>query len=142
MKFIKQYWLVLSIFLLITCMIMIRAFSTSNFRYDALKWAEPSALGINILTEDMIPLLNGKMLFVNLDNKAADDDERFKNNTLMLEPLAVLDKENLSRIRKNDGPVILFSEDTSLSARIWMVLSEMGMKDLYILPYDNADEVK
>ena len=122
-------------------MIMIRAFSTRNFRYDALKWAEPSALGINLLTEDMIPLLNGKMLLVNLGNKAAGDD-RFKNNTLMVEPLAVLDKENLSRIRKNDGPVILFSEDTSLSARIWMVLSEMGMKDLYILPYDNADEVK
>lgn len=141
MKFIKQYWIVLSIFLLITCMIMIRAFSTRNFRYDALKWAEPSALGINLLTEDMIPLLNGKMLLVNLGNKAAGDD-RFKNNTLMVEPLAVLDKENLSRIRKNDGPVILFSEDTSLSARIWMVLSEMGMKDLYILPYDNADEVK
>ena len=141
MKFIKQYWLVLSIFLLVTCLIMIRAFSTKDFRYDAVKWAEPSALGSNLLTEDMIPLLSDKILLVNLDNKAAHD-ERFKNNTLMVEPLSVLEKENLSRIRKNKGHVILFSEDTSLSARIWMVLSEMGMKNIYILPFTPADEVQ
>ena len=140
MKFIKQYWLVLSIFLLVTSLIMIRAFSTKNFRYDAVKWAEPSALGSNLLTEDMIPLLSGKILLVNLDNKAAHD-ERFENNTLMVEPLLVLEKENLSRIRKNEGPVILFSEDSSLSARIWMVLSEMGMENIYILPFTPADEL-
>jgi 3-mercaptopyruvate sulfurtransferase SseA len=39
----------------------------------------------------------------------------------------------MREIRKNKGPVILVSGDTSVSARVWMVLSETGMKNLYIL---------
>jgi hypothetical protein len=50
-----------------------------------------------------------------------------------MDPGLILEKENLSLIRKNNGPVILFSEDSSVSARIWMVLSEMGMRNIYIL---------
>jgi hypothetical protein len=36
-------------------------------------------------------------------------------------------------IRKNRGPVVLYSEDISEVARIWMILSETGVRDLYIL---------
>jgi 3-mercaptopyruvate sulfurtransferase SseA len=50
-----------------------------------------------------------------------------------MEPGLILENENLTIIRKNRGPVILFSDDSSVSARIWLVLSEMGMKNIYIL---------
>jgi len=139
MKYIKQYWLVLSIFLLVAFLVMIRAFSNKSFSYDAVKWAEPSALGANILNEDMIPLLSGKILLVYLGGEATVS-EPFQGNTLTADPAAVLEKENLTLIRKNKGPVILYSDDISVSARIWMVLSEMGMKDIYILSHTIATE--
>ena len=138
MKFIKQYWLVLSLFLLAVILVLIRTFSQNNFRYDAVKWAEPSVIGSNILTEDQIATLSGEILLISLGNEASID-RQFQNNTMNINPESILEKTNLNRIRKNSGPVILYSGDNSVSARVWMVLSEMGMKNIYILPSDNSD---
>jgi len=132
MKFIKQYWLVLPLFLLAVILVLSRTFSQKNFRYDAVKWAEPSAIGSNILTEDQIATLSGEILLISLGNEASID-RQFQGNTMNINPESILEKTNLMRIRKNNGPVILYSGDNSVSARVWMVLSEMGMKNIYIL---------
>jgi hypothetical protein len=137
MKFIKQYWLVLPLFLLAVILVLIRTFSQKNFRYDAVKWAEPSAIGSNILNEDQIATLSGEILLISLGNEAAID-RQFQGNTMNINPESVLEKTNLMRIRKNNGPVILYSGDNSVSARVWMVLSEMGMKNIYILKKNPA----
>ncbi len=132
MKFLKHYWIVLSIFLLVVLLVLIRTFSQNNFRYDAVKWAETSVPGSNIMAKDQIPALGDKVLLINLGNKPAAGEQPTEN-TLMMNPASILEKANLNLIRKNKGPVILFSDDNSVSARVWMVLSEMGMKNIYIL---------
>ena len=132
MKFLKQYWIVLSIFLLVVLLVLIRTFSQNNFRYDAVKWVESSVPGSNIITKDQIPAMGDKVLLIDLGNKPAVS-EQLTENTLMMNPGSILEKANLNLIRKNKGPVILFSDDNSVSARVWMVLSEMGMKNIYIL---------
>lgn len=137
MKFIKQYWLVLPLFLLAVILVLSRTFSQKNFRYDAVKWAEPSAIGSNILTEDQIATLSGEILLISLGNEASID-RQFQVNTMNINPESILEKTNLMRIRKNNGPVILYSGDNSVSARVWMVLSEMGMKNIYILKKNPA----
>ena len=43
-------------------------------------------------------------------------------------------------IRRNKGPVILFSEDPSISSGTWMVLSQVGIRNLYILSDTIDDE--
>jgi len=131
MKFLRQYWLVLSITLLAVILVMIRTYS-HNFRYDAVRWAEPSASRSNILTEDQIPAMSSDILLITLGNKAPAI-EQLQNKILELNPESILERTNLSLIRKNKGPVILFSEDNSVSARVWMVLSEMGIKNVFIL---------
>jgi hypothetical protein len=131
MKFFKQYWLVLSIVLLAVALVLIRTYS-HNFRYDAVRWAEPSALRSNIITEDQIAAMSSDVLLVTLGNEAPVID-KLKDKILNMNPESILEKTNLSLIRKNKGPVILSSADDSVTARVWMVLSEMGMKNIFIL---------
>jgi hypothetical protein len=131
-KLIKQYGIVLSVFLLVAALVLIRTFSHGNFRYDAVKWAEPSSTGSNILSEDQVTALDGEKLLIDL-GKEAMAGNRFQDITVRMDPESVLEKQNLKLIRKNKGPVILFSDDISVSAKVWMVLSEMGVKDIYIL---------
>ncbi len=131
MKFFKHYWLVLSIVLLAVVLVIIRTYS-HNFRYDAVRWAEPSALRSNIITEDQIAAMSSDVLLVTLGNEAPAI-EQLKDKILNMNPESILEKTNLSLIRKNKGPVILFSDDNSVSARVWMVLSEMGIKNVFIL---------
>ncbi len=131
MKFFRRYWLVLSITLLAVILVMIRTYS-HNFRYDAVRWAEPSALRSNIVTEDQISGMSSDILLIALGNEAPAI-EQLKDKILNMNPESILEKTNISLIRKNKGPVILFSDDNSVSSRVWMVLSEMGIKNIYIL---------
>ena len=131
MKFLRQYWLVLSIILLAVILVLIRTYG-HNFRYDAVRWAEASANGSNIISEDQIASMNSDVLLISLGNEVPAI-EQLQDKILKLNPESVLEKTNLSLIRKNKGPVILYSEDATVSARVWMVLSEMGIRNILIL---------
>jgi hypothetical protein len=139
MKLLRQYWLVLSIILLAVILVLIRTYS-HNFRYDAVRWAEPSVHGSNILTKDQIAAMNSDILLITLGNEDPAI-ENLQDKTLKLNPESIIEKTNLSLIKKNKGPVILFSDDNSVSARVWMVLSEMGIKNVYILRDDSKNEL-
>ncbi len=140
MKFLRQYWLVISITLLAVILVMIRTFNSHNFRYDAVRWAEPSALRSNILTEDQIPAMSSDVLLITLGSEAPAI-EKLQDKILKLNPESVLEKANLSLIRKNKGPVILYSVDNSVSAKVWMVLSEMGIKNIFILQDEQNNDL-
>ena len=137
MKFFRQYWLVLSIILLAVILVLIRTYS-NNFRYDAVRWAEPSVHGSNIISEDQIAAMNSDVLLISLGNEVPAI-EQLQDKILKLNPESILEKTNLSLIRKNKGPVILYSEDDSVSARVWMVLSEMGIRNIFILRDDSKN---
>jgi len=138
MKFLKQYRIILAIFLFVLSLVLIRTISSGNFKYDAVKWAEPSATGSNIINEAQLDAMTGKKLLVDLGAEPVSGS-RFGNITVKMDPGSILDKQNMKLIRKNGGPVILHSEDISEVARIWMILSEMGVRDLYILS-ESANE--
>src|SRR5665647_177646 len=75
MKIIKQYWLVLTIFLLVSLLVLARTFTHKSFRYDAVKWAEPSAVRSNLLTKDQVMALSGKKMVISLGNDATVSKE-------------------------------------------------------------------
>lgn len=132
MKFLKQYRIILAVFLLILTLVMIRTISPGNFKYDAVKWADPSATGSNIINEVQMDAMNGNKLLVDL-GKEPVSISRFRDTSIRTDPGSILDKPYINLIRKNKGPVILYSEKTDEAAKVWMILSEMGIKDLYIL---------
>lgn len=132
MKFIKQNWLVLTILVLVVAMVLIRSFSRSSFRYDAARWVTTSADGSNLISPEQMAEAGDQILLVNLGSNP-EVPGQLKDRTLMIAPEGILERENIRLIRKNKGPVILSSGDASVSARVWMVLSEMGMKNIYIL---------
>jgi len=132
MKFLRQYRFVLMVFLLMVVLVLFRSFGGNNFRYDAARWAESSVKGSNLLTVDQLSAMTGAVLVLNLGDEA-DLPGQLRPKTVIMRPESITGKENLRLIRKHRGPVILFSDDASTSARVWMILSEMGMRDVYIL---------
>ena len=122
--------------MIVTALILVRTFNQGNFRYDAVRWAEPSLSGSNILTAEQVNSLDGEKLIIDLGNNA-EIISRFMESARVMDPVSILEKENIRIIRGNKGPVILASGDISVSARIWMVLGEMGLKNLFILQPEN-----
>ena len=84
--------------------------------------------------------MNSDILLITLGIEDPDI-ENLQDKILKLNPESIIEKPNLSLIKKNQGPVILFSDDNSVSARVWMVLSETGIRNVYILRDDSKNEV-
>lgn len=134
MKFLKQYRFTLILFLVIVALVLLRSFSPTGFRYDAARWAEASVDGSNMLTVDQVSALKGEVMLVSLGSEA-ELPGALKVKTVSVDPEALASKESLKKIRKHRGPVILCSADGSVSARVWMILSEMGIRNVFILSH-------
>jgi rhodanese-related sulfurtransferase len=112
----------------------------SHFKNDAKKWAEPSIDKSNIINIKKTGSLNGKVLMIYLD-KDANHIIETSGDSRNIPPDSILNKNNFSLIGKHNGPVLLYSADPGLSARIWMLLSQMGRRNIYILTDSTDNEI-
>jgi len=74
-------------------------------------------------------------------DKDADGIRKLSGELRNIPPDSILNKNHSTQIMKHDGPVLLYSSDPGLSARIWMLLSQMGRRNIYILTDSTDNEV-
>jgi hypothetical protein len=140
MELIKKIKGVIAIVLIILVLVLIRSSGIYHFKDDAKKWAEPSVKQSNKITLEQAGSLTGKSLIINLD-KDVSMVRALTSDTQNIPADSVLCKNHIAMIMKHDGPVLLFSSDPGLSARIWMILSQLGFKNIYILTKNTDNEV-
>lgn len=140
MKFLKSYKSVILIVLPILILVLIRQFGGNHFKSDAKKWAELSTNHSNIVTANQIDSLPDIKLIINLDNN--DKEINIHSVSIVRIPAdSILYDHFLSIIKKHEGSLLLYSDEKTVSARIWMILSQMGIKNVYILTNDKNNEV-
>jgi hypothetical protein len=138
MNLIKNNKLLIAIVVIILVLVIIRTVSVNHFRSDAKQLAEPSVKTSNLITSKQAAELQGNILIINLDKEKGPVKD-VRGEILNIPPDSILSKKYISSIVKHDGPVLIYSSDAGLSARIWMILSQMGCKRVFIFtdPTDN-----
>lgn len=140
MNFLKKYKIILLIVIPVVMLVLIRTCSSNHFKTDARKQAEPSFSGSNIITPDKLSQLEGEKLLILLGKEtksiAAQTDK-----TITISPDSILVKENINILKNHNGPVLLRASDDAVSVRIWMLLSQMGIRDLFIVSEESEPEV-
>jgi hypothetical protein len=134
MEIIKKNLVVIVIVLILLVLILFRSIGLNHFKTDAKSYAEASLLQSNILTPEKLKSLQGDKLLINLD---IDSPNELTNEAIRVSPDSILVKSHINTIMKHDGPVVVWSSEPALSARIWMLLSQLGRKDIFIL--SNSD---
>jgi hypothetical protein len=137
MGILNKYKVVIAVVLIILVLVLIRSFGSNHFKSDADKWSEPTVMQSNIINEEQFKALPGEKLMIYLGEKTGGHTD-ISGKVLKISPDSVLSKIKI--IRKHDGPVALFSSDPALEARIWMLLSQMGFRNIYILSNDSGNE--
>ena len=132
MNLINKYKAVIAIILIVLILIIIRFLSPGHFKPDAKKWAEPSVKQSNIITVKDIETLQGEKLIINMD-KAESGMGNISGDVHYIKPDSLFSKKNLNTIKNYKGPVLLFSSETAVSVRIWMLLSQLGYSNIFIL---------
>lgn len=140
MELIKKYGIIIAVILPVGLLVLLRLSGTGHFHGNTVKLAEPSLAQSNIITKNTAGSIPGEKLIINLDNNDILNDI---NGTIVKIPAdSILSDENLAILGNHSGPVLLLSGQESLSARIWMILSQLGFKDLYILASNTENEVQ
>ncbi len=140
MDFIKKYKTILLILVPVVILVIVRVTGSDHFRTDAEKNAEKSFSRTNIITAEKISSLDGEKLLINLEKdviKHIPAEMEVKS----ISPDSILNNMNIKLILNHDGAVIIFSSELAVSARMWMLLSQMGVGNLYILTEDAESEV-
>jgi len=119
---------------IIIALMIIKSVRPGNFRNNTSKWAVQSYENSNLISVDMIDTLKGNTLIVDMNSQKAAFNKNL--NVLQVSSDLLLSNENYKKIKSNKGSVIL-SGDPAETAQIWMVLSQMGIEDLYILADHN-----
>jgi hypothetical protein len=140
MRIIKQYRAVIMVVFPILILVLVRSIGINHFKPDSVKWAAPSVMRSNIITADRLDSLSGNKLLINLGENNTTVNN-FTGKTCDIPAGSILVKSNLKTIRNHRGPVLLYSSDPAVSARIWMVLSQMGISNIYIFTVENDNEV-
>jgi hypothetical protein len=140
MELIKNNKVVIAIVMIILVLVVIRSMGANHFRNDAKKWAEPSVKKSNRITLKQAESLAGKRLVINLDKEGSHLRE-LTGEIQNIPADSVLSKNHIAYIMKHDGPVLLFSLEPGLSARIWMIISQMGCRNIYIITDSLDNEV-
>lgn len=137
MNIFYKYRVVLAFVLPVIILILLRIFDTGSFKNDSGKWAEPSLRQSNLVTTGEVNKISGNRLVIILDSMVTGQPGRLADK-IVIQPDSVLSSGNLKLIREHKGPVLFCSSDPALSAKIWMVFSQLGVKNIYILS-DSAD---
>jgi hypothetical protein len=137
---IKENKTVIVIILTVLILVIIRSLGTNHFKGDAKGLAEASLEQSNLISKEKAGTLSGEKLLIVLDQENVDFKE-LSQSIIKISPADILSKNNLKMISKNAGPVLLYSSDPSISSRIWMILSQMGNKNIFILTNDTFNEV-
>jgi hypothetical protein len=140
MELLKKYRFVIAVVLPILILVLIRSLSVNHFKNDAKIWAEPSVKQSNRMTIEQVRSYIGKNLIINLD-KEVRQIGKLTGDVQNIQADSVLSKKYVNMIMSQDGPVLLFSLDPGLSAKIWMILSQLGCRNIYILTNSADNEV-
>jgi hypothetical protein len=132
MEIIKNNKVVIAIVVIILVLVIIRSVGVNHFRNDVKRWAEPSVARSNTISPEEVRDLKGNILTINLDNKMIPG-EKITGDLKNIPADSILSKNIIKSILKHNGPVLLYSSQPALPARIWMVLSQMGCKKIFIL---------
>ena len=139
METIKNYRIAIIIIVVVLILVIIRLSVPGRFRPDAAKWARPSFDGSELITPEDFASLKGDNLVIALDDQTVPEIPS-DISKVRITPDSILIAGNLKLIRKNKGNVALVSADPSVSSKMWMILKQMGIKDLYIITSENDNE--
>ena len=132
MNHIRQIVLILLLILPLALLVLVRTKSPHYFKHNAAMLGEASFSHSNTMTIDQIKAISSNYLVVSLDNDVSVP-EGIPGHTVTIPYGALLDKTSLRKIRSHEGPTLLYSEDAALAAKAWMLLAQMGFKNLFIL---------
>lgn len=136
----KNIRIVLLVIVVLLAMVFIRSSNKNLFKEDVKTGLDAAQNGSNLLTNEQLAKLETPYLIINLDQENIPDTIPVKK-IIAIRINNLLDESNRKILQEVEGDLILYSSDASKTAKAWMILNQLGFKQVYILSGKPNSEV-
>lgn len=142
MSLMKNLMSILMIIMGLLVLVVSRNSDPNIFKEPVGKALEATQNNGNLITPDQVKLLSGSYLVIDLRSVAGRDSIQFQHR-MQIPFEKILDRENRYVLDQTKGDLILFSDDAATASKAWVILNQLGYKNLRILTSNtNPEELK
>ncbi|MFY9152308.1 MAG: hypothetical protein WAO52_09850 [Prolixibacteraceae bacterium] len=140
MNLFKNLRIVLLVIVVLLALVFIRNSNKNLFKEEVKSGLEMAKNGNNLVSPEQLKKLGKPYLIINLDPENIPDTIPV-NKIIAIQTENLLDKSTRKILEEVEGDLILYSSDDSKSAKAWMILNQLGFKNVYILSPNPNPEV-
>jgi hypothetical protein len=142
MHLYKNLKIVILVIVVLLILVIIRNSDQNIFKREVKTAIEAVQTNSNLITPDQLQKRTNPYLVINLGSGDRQDSIQFQHSVqIPFENL--LDKANRQVLNEAEGDLILFSVDVATASKAWVILNQLGYKNVMILTSEeNPDELK
>jgi len=138
-KSLKITILVVGVLLIL---VIIRISDQNVFKEKAKNAVEVARNNSNLITINQLKKLTTPYLIIDIGSETRPDSLQFQH-AVKITFSQLLDKANRKVLDEASGELILYADDIATTSRAWVILNQLGYKNLRILTFEgNPEELK
>jgi hypothetical protein len=142
MNQLKNLKIVILVIVVLLILVIFRNSDQNLFKKDAKTAIEAAKNNSHLIMLNQLQKLTDPYLVIDLGSEARQDSLQFQHS-IQIPFETLLDKANRKILNEANGTLILFSDDVATASKAWMILNQLGYKNLLILTSEeNPEELK
>jgi hypothetical protein len=142
MQQLKKLKFVILIIIVLLILVIVRNSDRNLFKQDVKSAIEATQNNSNMLSPDQLHQLKEPWMVVNIGNSDLPDSIHVEHS-IKIPFENLLDQTNRKILEGVDGKLILYSADVAIASKAWVILNQMGFKNVFILNAGgNPEELK
>ena len=142
MNQIKNLKIVFLVILVLVVFVIIRNSDQNLFKRDVKTAVEALKSNSNLISLNHLQMFSSPYLIIDLGSGTRPDSLQFQQ-TIQIPFEKLLDKANRNILDEASGDLVLFSDNIATASKAWVILNQLGYKNLLILTSeDNPEELK
>lgn len=142
MNQLKNLKIVILIIVVLLILVIIRNSDQNLFKKDVKTAIEVAQNNSNMISLDQLRQIKNHWMVVNIGNSDLQDSLHIENS-IRLPFENLLDEANQKILEGVEGDLILYSTDVAIASKAWVILNQLGFKNIVILNTEgNPEELK
>ncbi|HPE76157.1 MAG TPA: hypothetical protein P5210_09155 [Draconibacterium sp.] len=129
--------IVLLILLVVLILVLVKTLGKNGFKQDAKIAVETVSSNNFLVLPNDLKNKEKQYLIVSLDESSSQQFE----NSVNIPFEKLLDDKNLQKLKETESNILLVSADNSISAKAWVILNQLKIRNVYILSTEENPEV-
>lgn len=128
---------VLLILLVVLVFVIVRSTGKNRFKQDAREAIEAVKSNNFQVTINELKGAENQYLIVDLSESGSAPIE----NSVKLPFEKLLEESSLEKFKSTENKILLVSDDNSVAAKAWVILNQLGLKNVYVFTNEENQEI-